>query len=131
MFEGPSFSPLSVSVESQAHGFTLHRGELADKHLAEGRIHQVAIGLGDGGRRLGEGHCWLQLETGGRRGEELGGSRHVVDQSTILLLGQTLPNTVSLRKNMTIVTLSHRELTVYNRVSPLCLVLLSAAVRSA
>ena len=75
-----------VSVESNVQGFILYHVELADKHLGEGRIHQVAVGLGDSGRWLSQCHWRLQLERGSGGGEELGGSGHVIHQSLILLL---------------------------------------------
>lgn len=73
-------------MESNPRGFILHHGELADKHLGEGGIHQVAVRLGDRGWWLSESHMWLQLKRGGRRGEKLGGSHHIIYQPSILLL---------------------------------------------
>lgn len=87
-----------ASVESDAQGFVLHRDEPAHEHLGEGRVHQVAVGLGDGGRRLGEGHRGLQLERGGRGRQEVGGARHVVHQPLVLLLRQALADAVALRE---------------------------------
>lgn len=85
-------------MESDAQGFVLYHGELADKHLGGDGIHQVAVGLGDRRRRLCESHRRL-LERGSGRRKKLGGSCYVINQAPILLLRQTLPNTISLRKN--------------------------------
>lgn len=93
-----------VSVESDTQSFILYHYELADKHLGEGRIYQVAVRLGDRGRRLGERHWGLQLERGSGGGEKLGGSHHVIHQPPVLLLRQTLTNTVTLREDTHMIT---------------------------
>lgn len=50
-------------------------------------------------RRLCETYLVLQLERGGGRGEELGGSHHVIQQPLVLLLRQALADTVTLRED--------------------------------
>lgn len=88
-------------MEPDAQSPTLHHVKLTDKHLGERRIYQVAVGLAGRRWRLSESHRRLQLERRNRRRKELGGSDHVIHQTSILQLWQALTNTVPLRPRHT------------------------------